>query len=875
MIGQKLLHYQILEKLGEGGMGVVYKARDTHLGRFVAVKVLSKSQLASAEQRQRFLNEAKAASALNHPNIIHIYGVGSDAGVDFIAMEYVSGKTLMELLRKKPFPASKALNYAIEIADALAKAHAAGIVHRDLKPSNVMVSDEGVVKLLDFGLAKLIEPAASLDEALTIPPGDSATPTREGVILGTVAYMAPEQAEGKAIDGRSDIFSLGAVLYEMVSGQRAFPGDSPASTLVAVMTKDPPSTSEAPKPFDRVILRCLRKNRAERWQSMVDLKIALEDLYHDHSTPGMEAPPAPERSRTLVMAALAAVALVAAAVIILAALRVTRGGDEADLSPRPLTSLAGTERHPTLSPDGSQVAFAWDGERQDNFDIYVRHIHSSTLLRLTDDLAEEDHPAWSPDGRWIAFHRHLAMRQVALYLISPLGGRARRIGQDDLHGGLSWTPDGKWLVLPVRLDAQGQRGIFLHSIETGERRRVTTAPMETPGDADAVVSPDGRAMVFVRLIANESSELYVLRLDEDFRPRGEPVRMPIPGYWRCHSPEWSSDSREIIFSGGTSGGHALWRLPADGSRPPRRLAFAGESGVGELTLTRPPLSATTRLVYSRRVEESNVWRLGLRGGLADAPTPIAASTRPDAHAQYSPDGSRIAFESARSGNVNVWVCDAAGGNPVALTATDANCGAPAWSPDGLRVAYESNSEGNWNIYTIDATGENPRRMTLGHATYAAPVWSGDGKWIYFASREHEIYQVWKMPAAGGDAVQVTNDGGYMAIESRDGKFLFFTKDAGYRTGLWKRSLETGQESKLVSPVVRNSFFPVDDGVYFIGDPHLGTLNFLDFRTGGTHVIRTLDRPPAGGLSLSPDGGHILFSQFDRSESDLMLVDNFR
>jgi eukaryotic-like serine/threonine-protein kinase len=278
MIGKTLSHYRILEKLGEGGMGIVYKARDTHLDRFVAIKVLPAERVADPERKRRFVQEAKAASALNHPNIIHIYDIDQQDGVDFIAMECVMGKTLDQLTPRHGMRLNEALKTAVQMADALARAHAAGIVHRDLKPANIMVDEHGIVKVLDFGLAKLTE---------TLPPGEDATltakpSTEEGKIVGTVAYMSPEQAEGKKVDSRSDIFSFGSVLYEMLTGRRAFQGETKASTIAAILKEDPKPASQLtealPKEFEQVITRCLRKDRERRTQHLDDVKLALLEL---------------------------------------------------------------------------------------------------------------------------------------------------------------------------------------------------------------------------------------------------------------------------------------------------------------------------------------------------------------------------------------------------------------------------------------------------------------------------------------------------------------------------------------------------------------------------------------------------------------------
>jgi predicted Ser/Thr protein kinase len=279
MVGKTVSHYRILEKLGGGGMGVVYKAEDTKLGRMVALKVLPPERVADPSRRRRFIQEARAASALNHPNIITIYDIDEADGVHFIAMEYVQGKTLDRLIARHGLRVSEALKYAVQMAAALAKAHSAGIVHRDLKPTNVMVTDDGLVKVLDFGLAKLTE-AAPTSEAETVATVGPAT--EEGTIVGTVGYMSPEQAEGKSVDARSDIFSFGSVLYEMLTGQRAFQGETKASTIAAILREEPKPLSQVaeglPHEVERLVKRCLRKDREHRFQTMADLKVALEEL---------------------------------------------------------------------------------------------------------------------------------------------------------------------------------------------------------------------------------------------------------------------------------------------------------------------------------------------------------------------------------------------------------------------------------------------------------------------------------------------------------------------------------------------------------------------------------------------------------------------
>jgi tRNA A-37 threonylcarbamoyl transferase component Bud32/Flp pilus assembly protein TadD len=295
MTGRTISHYQILEKLGEGGMGVVYKARDSHLKRFVALKVLPPEKVADAERKRRFVQEARSASALNHPNIVTVHDIDQSDGVDFIAMEYVEGKTLDELIGRKGLKLNEALKYAVQIADALAKAHAAGIVHRDLKPGNVMVTGDGRAKVLDFGLAKLTEAAPVSQDGTTQTEHPA---TESGMIVGTVAYMSPEQAEGKKVDARSDIFSFGSLLYEMVTGRRPFRRDSPALTLAAILHLEPPPLPAGiPSELERIIARCLRKDPARRFQTMADLKVTLEELKEDSDSGKLAGVPAPARPR--------------------------------------------------------------------------------------------------------------------------------------------------------------------------------------------------------------------------------------------------------------------------------------------------------------------------------------------------------------------------------------------------------------------------------------------------------------------------------------------------------------------------------------------------------------------------------------------------
>ena len=870
MTGQTLLHYEVLEKLGEGGMGVVYKARDTHLDRFVAIKVLPPERVADPERKRRFVQEAKAASALNHPNIIHIYDISNQAGVDFIAMEYVPGKTLDQLMRRKGMRVNEALKYAVQVADALSRAHAAGIVHRDLKPSNIMVDEHGLVKVLDFGLAKLTEAAAPGEDE---PTRTLRPQSEEGTIVGTVAYMSPEQAQGKRVDARSDIFSFGTLLYEMVTGRRAFHGDTIISTLAAIINKEPePVGADIPRDLEKIITRCLRKDPVRRFQHMADLKVELEEVKVE-SESGISAAEAParlRRRRRWLLGAAVAVPLLAVPTWFL--LRKA----SAPLPPPsvvPLTSYPGSELYPSFSPDGNQVAFAWDGEKQDNFDIYVKLVGSGAPLRLTTDPAEDTCPAWSPDGRQIAFVRQKG-NQAAIYVISPLGGPERKLADfrptDFLS--MSWSPDGKWLAVG-ELEPKGVNGIFLVPVERGEKHRLTTNRVSF--DHSPAFSQDGRFLAYASCTGLYSCDVHLLELGADFLPKGQPRRLTHQDV-DIHGIAWTTDGRSLVYAASRDAGFTihLWRLPVSGAAKPERLELAGPQA-------RLPAIARVgnRLVYAQGGWDGDIWKFE-----AGAPAKnFISSTLTDSSPQFSPDGKRIAFESGRSGSGHeIWVSNRDGSNLVQLTDGLGRLqGTPRWSPDSRWIAFDSQGEdGHWDIYVIDAAGGQPRRLTPYPSDENIPSWSRDGKWIYFTSNRSGNREIWRMPAAGGESVQVTDNGGFVAFESWDGKTLYYIKDGGWPlpTPLFAKSLAGGPERQILDSVLVRAFVVFEDGIYHIARADKEgayPLQFFEFATGKSRLLTRIEGQIFWGLTVSPDRRTVLFSVAKPINFDLMLIENFR
>ena len=709
MIGQSLGRYVIESKLGEGGMGIVFKARDAQLGRSVAIKILPPDSVADPEKKRRFVQEAKAASALNHPHIVTIHDIGSDGGTDFIVMELLGGTTLAQALPAHGLPLRQALAYAIEIADALARAHEAGIIHRDLKPANVMITETGSVKILDFGVAKLlegVEPSASTTIAAA---------TEQGMTVGTPNYMSPEQAEGRKLDGRSDIFSFGAVLYEMVTGRPAFSGGSSLSVLAKILNEEPTPPSRIvatlPPDVEKLILRCLRKDPARRYQTMADLKVALEDLVIESSAaiPAQVPVRAPSPLRRWAWVPLLAMVVIAAGFVGTQWWRASPAGEATQAVP--LTSLSGFVRYPSLSPDGNHVVFTWTGVTRDNPDLYVQQVGAGSHIRLTTDPGNDFSPSWSPDGRLIAFLRRAPGSTTSeLRTIPPLGGTERKVA--DIAPAtavyrpqsVSWCPDSTCLLATDSPGDGTPDAVFVIALDSGEKRqlthpRLTTAGQAMMADVDPAISPDGRWLIFRRDSTPFTGEFYRLALAGKVTADGEPVR--LTSSLLAGKAVWMPDSREILFS--ERG--ALWRLDTAGGGTPTRLPFVGQDGTGPIVSRTP--DGRQRLVYVRSFADGNIWRVDLPAAGAPAVSPpVAAIATPrfENLPNLSADGSRLAFLSNRSGESEVWAAAPDGSNAIQLTSLARIPGFPRWSPEGTRIAFHSDPNGRADVLTVPAGG---------------------------------------------------------------------------------------------------------------------------------------------------------------------------
>jgi eukaryotic-like serine/threonine-protein kinase len=865
-------------------MGEVYRARDPRLGREVAIKVIPEAVARDLVTLARFEREARSVAALSHPNILAIHDFAKQGDVSFAVMELLEGESLGERIARSRLSWRKAVEIGVAIADGLAAAHSKGIIHRDLKPANAFVTSDGRVKILDFGIARVVPARADSDTSV---PTD-ARATEPGTIVGTVGYMSPEQIRGLPADARSDIFSFGCVLYEMLAGRRAFARDTSAETLTAILREEPPPLSpsaETSGELERIVSHCLEKSPEERFQSARDLAFHLRETLAASTAARPKRRPLPRRaSRIAWLSGAALLVLGTAAFFAWRARRSPTSGEP--LRAVALTTFSGVERYPSLSPDGDEVAFIWNGPKADNEDVYVQRIGSGSPLRLTTDPASDVNPVWSPDDRWIAFLRGnsagpMSRSRYELVLVPPLGGPERRVAEVRIRevewpsqAHLAWCPDASCLVVTDSPGEEKPDALFVVSVETGEKRQLTRPQPTVLVDTSPAVSPDGRALVFRRTVSYSIGELYGLALADGMSAAGEPERRTTAAFNADH-PAWLPGGKEILVS--ARGG--LWRLSLSGDDPPARLPFVGEDGLLP-SVSHPRPGKRSRLVYARSFIDGNIWRIDVPNPGAAAPSPPAvaiSSTRSEVHPNFSPDGRRVAFTSTRSGPWEIWISDPDGGNAVKLTSMDANAtGGPSWSPDGRWIVFGSDQPGQFDLYVISASGGKPRRLTSHPAFDQSAIFSRDGRWIYFTSNRTGNFQIWKMPATGGDAIQITRNGGWIVSEAPDGAHLYYIDIPMTPKPVWRVPVAGGEPVKVVDGVVGWFFQAAEKGIYYAEQPAGQTrLMFYDFATGRSTTI-------AGNLGqiefapgVSPDGRTILYSRVDSTVDDLMLVENFR
>lgn len=851
-LGQQVGRFTITNALGRGGMGEVYSAHDAELDRTVALKFLAFETSGDGRTAERFIREARAASALNHPNIVTVHEVVRLPPTIAIVMEMVEGVPLRQRCGKRN-PVEEVVHWGRQIAEALAAAHAAGIVHRDIKPENVMLRPDGYTKVLDFGLARQF----SQDQSSA------------SITAGTFRYMSPEQTRGAKLTAATDVFSLGIMLYELATGAHPFAGESPLETAHYISSRDaaPPSVS---KSFDALILSMLRKSPEER-PPAAQVARRLAQLTAD---PG-DATAKRKVHRGLWWAA----ALVAVMVPVLVVLAINQPGTSKQPAPQseakklwgaPLTDLAGHQGDPAFSPDGSRVAYAWDrADDSPQRDIFVKRIGTGDPERITGDEADESSPEWSADGTQLAFLRHSAT-DLKVVVAPVAGGAERVVGSLDPEGPLkprlTWSPDGQSLVVSDHLPGQSnQLHLFRLHLRGGERT-LLTKPAEG-SDVAPVYSPDGKTLAFLRSQNVTESRLYVL--DANGRER-QVTRDTAP----IDSFAWNRDGTGLTYAAGLAGSKDLWRAALDGSTP-ERLGFV-LAGTGVTHFTIAPVG--NRIAYTVRYKDSNIWRIDTTG--STRPRKLTIPEAEDEDAAYSPDGTQFAFTSRRSGLYDIWAGNADGSHQRPLTTEGVFAGSAVWSPDGSHVAYDARIGGFSEIWMVSAQGGKPKRVIEPPVDAIVPFWSRDGRWVYFCAHLSGSAQIWKVPSGGGKPVQVTRHGGFEGRESFDGKYLYYSKP-GEMVELWRTALAGGGEEKIteIGSLGPYRYWDVTSkGIYFVRAKPKPMLHFFDFETRRIADIATPPKPPAPGwrgLSAAPDGKSVLYVQYDADRHEIVIADDFR
>jgi serine/threonine protein kinase len=728
--GTRLGAYEIQSLIGSGGMGEVYRARDPKLNRTIAVKVLSETTAADPERRARFEREAQSIAALSHPNIVTIHSVEQAEGVLFLTMEYVEGKPLSEMIVKGGLPLSQILSIAIPLADAISAAHQKGITHRDLKPANVMIAGDGRVKVLDFGLAKMTETSPVGLGVTGLPTG---AVTGEGRIVGTVAYMSPEQAEGKAADQRSDLFALGVILYELATGERPFKGDSSMSILTAVLRDTPRPVSEIkpalPPDLSRIVRRCLAKDPARRYQSAQDVRNDLEDVGQSADSGGITSVAVVEASRRSWVLPAALVSILALAGIT-AAMRFRTPSTSVARVPtashRRLTQMEGVQQFPSISPDGKWVAYV--SALAGNNDIYLQSVTGQTPINLTKDSPASDiMPAFSPDGDLIAFRSE--RDGGGIFVMGRTGESVRRLTTFGFYP--AWYPDGHQIVFSTEGSGPENRSAFSElwavSASGGEPRLLV------PGDAiQPRVSPHAQRIAFWAVPADRAAkrmnlggpanrDIWTVDLNGQ-----HPVRVTTheANDW---NPVWSPDGRWLYFLSNRAGSMNLWRARIDEASG----AVSGEP----MALTAPTpylahftLSADGTVgAYASLVSTSNIGRVAFDSRSATVKGPVQAVTTGSNDYIYfdvTSDGEFVVASTSSRTQEDLYVISSESGATRQLTNDFARDRAPRWLPDRRHIVFYSDRTG-YGVWTIDADGSGLRLLTNANSVIY-PVPSRDG-----------------------------------------------------------------------------------------------------------------------------------------------------
>jgi serine/threonine protein kinase len=781
----RLGRYEIRSLLGAGGMGEVYLARDPKINRDVAIKVIPAAFSADTERLRRFEQEAQAAGALNHPNILSIYDVDTHDGSPYVVSELLEGETVREQLQGAALPVRKAIDYALQVARGLAAAHEKGIVHRDLKPENLFVTKDGHVKILDFGLAKLIEPNNG-SEALT----DLSTrmlQTDPGTVLGTVGYMSPEQVRAQKVDHRSDIFSLGVILYEMLSGRRAFRGDSTIETLNAILKEDPPELSESNgrinPALERVVMHCLEKSPEQRFQSARDVAFALEGLSSLTSSHTLPTPLPAKAGRSINRERLAWIAAGVCLLGFLAALSIgfLRKGNvdqpvlSLSLLPPDNVNMSGIVSAMALSPDGRRLAFVGSSQGQNR--LWVRSLDSPSaqVLSGTEGASTAGLPFWSPDSRFVGFTAGGKLKKI-----DASGGSPQTLCDVGANRGGTWSRDG---VIVFAMAGNGP--LYRVSAEGGEPTPVTTLDKSRSETSHRwpFFLPDGQHFLyFARSSQVEGGGVYVGSLDAKQAKQLLPTTLLNAIY---ASPGYLLFVRDKTL--------LAQRFDAD------KLQLSGEPfPVAEHVASNPGLA---RGAFS--VSESGV--LAYYSGSGDLNQPLwfdrggkQIGSLGELGLYFtlglSPDGKRAAVNRAdqQMGTNDIWLFDLLRGVPLRFTTDPAGDSNPLWSPDGSRIVFTSNREGVGNLYQKITSGGGNEELLLKSSDEKWPNdWTADGQFIVYQTFNAKTkWDLWLLPMSGDrqpTKFLETQFNEHQAQFSPEGKWIVYTSDESGTSEIYART----------------------------------------------------------------------------------------
>ena len=833
--GTKLGAYEIVAPIGAGGMGEVYRARDERLGRDVAIKVLPALLSRDPERLRRFEQEARAAAALNHPNILAVFQMGTYEGAPYLVSELLEGGTLREVLARGSLALRKVKDYGVQTARGLAAAHEKGIVHRDLKPENLFITRHGRVKILDFGLAKLTQRQSITDSTPTLTAA-----TEPGMVMGTVGYMSPEQVSGKTADHRADVFAFGAILYEMLTGKRAFQKPTSAETMSAILNEEPTAISHLapnlPPALARAVHRCLEKNPEQRFQSASDLAFALEELSDSgsSSTTGI----AQIRSRNIYFWAVTAAIL---AIAILAAIFFYWSRTPTRMAPT-LTRLtwdSGLTTDPALSPDGKLLAYASDRGGEGHLDIYVQQVGGGEPLRLTRGPGDKREPAFSPDGTTIAFDAS----DGGLYVVSALGGTARKLMAEGQ--GAQFSPDGKRIAYwrggtgGVAFNIPGEARMYIVDSIGGTPKQLRS---DFAAAALPIWTPDGGHLLFLGnpdASKGETVDWWVTPVDAGpavktgVIPALRRVKLAgdIEDFYPYEKVVLDRNGKAIILPGRSGDSTNLWRMtfsPTEfiATGLPQRLTSGAtrEESPSAVHLA----DGTNRVAFTSFIENLAVWSLIIQpdqGKATGAPEQLTHDAAGDFMPAISRDGSKVVFVSTRPGQQEVWTKDLRSGQESQVTATRQWKWDPKFSPDGSQIAFaefdRSSDRNVTSVFVVPSGGGAPEAVCpeCGEVT----DWSFNGKRIIGNTADGRTWILDPVSHAKRDLLATQH---WIATDSfsPDGRWFSFVEigPGGARTYVAPASEQ---------PVPESAWIAVMDGEAWAWSPDGNLLYVTSWRDG--------------------------------------------